>query len=190
MASLADELDGAASILVKAPSMNGDRDLCTTLLTDGVASPSVLFVSYTRGMEACVDQLGDAGADARNVGVITVGDASASVDREGIETRTVSTPSDLTGLGIEIGEIVEAWPTPVTVCFDSLTAMLQYVAFETAYEFLHTLTGQFDAADARAHFHIDPAAHDAATVAALTSLVDAAVALEDEPVVRTRDFPP
>ena len=188
MASIADDLDGAASILVKAPSMNGGRDLCTTLLTDGVASPSVLFVTYTRGAGDCVDQLGEAAADARYVGVITVGDAAASVDREDVETRTVSTPSDLTGLGIEIADFVDAWPAPVTVCFDSLTAMLQYVDFETAYEFLHTLTGQFDAADARAHFHVDPGAHDAQTVAALTSLVDAAVALEDEPVVRTRDF--
>jgi len=189
MASIADDLDGAASVLVKAPSMDGDRDLCTTLLTDGVASPSVLFVTYTRGAGACLEGLGEAAADARTVGVITVGDASASADREGVETRTVSTPSDLTGLGIEIADLVDAWPAPVTVCFDSLTAMLQYVDFETAYEFLHTLTGQFHAADARAHFHLDPAAHDAATVAALTSLVDAAVALEDEPVVRTRDVP-
>jgi hypothetical protein len=61
------------------------------------------------------------------------------------------------------------------VCFDSLTAMLQYVDVETAYEFLHAITGQLYAADARAHFHIDPTAHDRTTVDSIASLFDAVV---------------
>jgi ABC-type nickel/cobalt efflux system permease component RcnA len=65
--------------------------------------------------------------------------------------------------------------------------MLQYVDFETAYEFLHAVTGQVHAADARAHFHIDPDAHDRQHVEAITSLFDARVALGDEVRVRTRD---
>jgi hypothetical protein len=65
--------------------------------------------------------------------------------------------------------------------------MLQYVDVETAYEFLHTITGQLYAADARAHFHVDPTAHDAETVDAIASLFDAVVTLGDaDPEIRKR----
>jgi hypothetical protein len=188
MPAITDDLDGAASVLLKAPSMGGDRDHCTTLLTGGVDEPGVLFVTFTRQASACIDQLGDAADGASNLGVITVGDASAAIDREDVETRNVSSASDLTGLGIEIGQILNEWEAPVTVCFDSLTSMLQYVEFETAYEFLHALTGQLYAADARAHYHIDPAAHDPHHVAGITSLFDAAIDVDgDDLAVRTRD---
>jgi hypothetical protein len=189
MASMVDELDGAASVLVKGPAMGDDRDICRTLLTEGVSSPGIIFVTYTHGAGACLDRLGDAATDANNIGVITVGDVSTAEAGTAVQTSTVSSPSDLTGLGIEIGELVDAWPAPVTVCLDSLTTMLQYVDFETAYEFLHTLTGRIHAADARAHYHVDPAAHDPAAVAALASLMDAVVDLDDELVVRTRESP-
>jgi hypothetical protein len=102
-------------------------------------------------------------------------------------TETISSPSDLTGLGIQIGEFLSEWSAPTVLCFDSLTSMLQYVDFETAYEFLHAITGQIHASDARAHFHIDPGAHDQQQIAGITSLFDASVSLEEEPRVRTRD---
>ena len=189
MPAITDDLDGAASVLLTAPSMGGDRDHCSTLLTGGVDAPGICFVTYTRNAAACIDQLGEAADAASRLGVITVGDTSAAIDRDDVETRNVSSASDLTGLGIEIGQLLSEWEAPVTVCFDSLTAMLQYVEFETAYEFLHALTGQLYAADARAHYHLDPGAHDPHHVAGITSLFDAAVDLDgEEPTVRTRDI--
>jgi hypothetical protein len=188
MSRITAELDGAASILLKAPSMGGDRERCRSLLTGDVDDPGVLFVTFTRGAEACIDQLGDHGDEVSNLGVITVGDAGGTADRDDVETRNVASASDLTGLGIEIGQVIAEWEAPVTVCFDSLTSMLQYVEFETAYEFLHTLTGRFYAADARAHYHVDPGAHDEQHLAGIESLFDASVDLAgDEPEVRTRD---
>ena len=188
MTELTDDLDGAATILLKAPSMGGTRDLCTDLLTTGLDDPGVLFVTFTRQASTCVDQV--ASADVGRLGVVAVGDGGADVDREDVAIRTVDSASDLTGLGIEIGQVLTDWEPPVAVCFDSLTAMLQYVDFETAYEFLHALTGQLYAADARAHYHIDPGAHDPQQVEGITSLFDAAVTVEDggEVSVRTRDI--
>jgi hypothetical protein len=188
MSGITEDLDGAASILLKAPSLGGDRQRCPSLLTDGVDDPGILFVTFTRGAEACIDQLGEQADDASNLVVITVGDAGGTADREDVETRNVASASDLTGLGIEIGQVITEGEAPVTVCFDSLTSMLQYVEFETAFEFLHTLTGRFYAADARAHYHVDPGAHDEKQLAGIESLFDASVDLAgEEPVVRTRD---
>jgi hypothetical protein len=186
MGGLVEAVGDASSILLQAPSMGGDRTDCTELLTEGIDPAGVLFVSYTRDPGACLDQV-DGVADAR-LGVITVGDGG-SPDIPNADTRSVSSASDLTGLGIEIDDVLETWEPPVTVCFDSLTSMLQYVEFETAYEFLHATTGRFYAADARAHYHIDPAAHDPMQVAGITSLMDATVAVEDgDAVVRTREL--
>ncbi len=186
MGGIAEAVGDAASILLQAPSMGGSRDHCTDLLTADVDPAGVLFVTYTRDATDCLDQV-DGLTDIR-VGVVIVGDGTTP-ERSEAETRRVPSASDLTGLGIEIDDVLGSWEPPVTVCFDSLTSMLQYVEFETAYEFLHATTGRFYAADARAHYHIDPAAHDPAQVAGITSLMDAAITVEnDEAVVRTRDL--
>ncbi len=185
MADMITQLEETTNILLEEPPLGEGREVCTSLLVDGVSTPNVLFVSYTRAANDCVAQL--AGKDVGNVGVITVGDTSAAVDNEAVVTENVSTPSDLTGLGISIGKILSGWDAPVLVCFDSLTAMLQYVDVQTAYEFLHAITGQIHAAGARAHFHIDPSAHDQKDVAGITSLFDARVTLDgDSREIQTR----
>jgi hypothetical protein len=187
MTGVTDRLDGATNILLAEPPMGGGRDACSSMLAGSVDDPSVLFVSFTQQASACVEKWEATGVTARNLGVITVGDASGDAGRDGVQTENVSTPSDLTGLGIKIGQFLSEWESPVVVCFDSLTSMLQYVDAETAYEFLHAITGQVHAAGARAHFHIDPSAHDEKTVAGITSLFDASVTVEDDTTVRTRD---
>jgi len=187
MTEITAQLDGERNILLEIPPMANQRNICTSLLGDGVASPSVLFVTYTQQAIQCVEQI--EGIDGiQNVGVITVGDAATAVDSAGVVTESISTPSDLTGLGIQIGQFLSEWESPVLVCFDSLTSMLQYVDFETAFEFLHAITGQIHAADARAHFHIDPGAHDQTDVAAIASLCDARISLGDEVNIQTRDI--
>ena len=183
MANITAQLDGTTNVLLKVPPLDEGRDICTSLLGDG--ERSVLFVSFTRQAAACVDQVAD-DPGIRTVGVITVGDTQAGVDREGVVTENVSTASDLTGLGIEIGKFLSEWDEPVSVCFESLTSMLQYVDYETAYEFLHAVTGQVHAAGARAHFHVDPSAHDDQKIAAIVSLFDASVSLKDDVEVQTR----
>jgi hypothetical protein len=185
------ELGDARNVLLSAPSMSGDeRGVCTDLLFGAdPAETSVLWVTFRRDPDACLDQWTNATDDRpRNAAVIAVGDVG-TVDAEWAEIESVSSASDLTGLGIEIGEFLSAWEGNVVVCFDSLTAMLQYVEVETAYEFLHAVTGQLYAADARAHFHVGPNAHDRQTVDSITSLFDAVVELGDgEPTVRKREL--
>jgi hypothetical protein len=184
MTDIIDQTDGASNILLKAPPISEGQQISTSLLVDAVTQPNVLFVTYTKSAEACVQQVED--AQVGQIGVITVADSSAGAD--GATTETVSTPSDLTGLGIKIGQFLSEWDTPIHVSFDSLTSMLQYVDFGTAYEFLHAITGQIYAAGARAHFHIDPSAHDEQDVAGIESLFDATISLDDEVTVRTREL--
>ncbi len=190
MADVIEQIDGAATVLLERPSMGGDRDVCTGLLTRDVSEPSVLFVSFMRQANACIDQWETTGEAATNLGVIAVGDAGGGgTSRNDAVVESVSSASDLTGLGIKIGQFLSEWDSPIVICFDSITSMLQYVDFETAYEFLHAISGQVKAADARAHFHIDPGAHDRQTLDGITTLFDASISVGDgEPTARARDL--
>jgi hypothetical protein len=182
MTDIATNLAGARTVLVCAPSLSGDeREVCSDLLLAGdPAETSVLWVTFRRDARACVDQWSAETDDRpRDAAVVAVGDTNEAVDVEWAAVETLPSASDLTGLGIEIGESLSAWDDDLAVCFDSLTAMLQYVELETAYEFIHTITGQFYAANARAHFHIDPTAHDPETVDNIASVFDAVVMLGD-----------
>lgn len=192
MTDIAADIGEARNVLLCAPSLSGDEQgACTDLLLAGdPTTTSVLWVTFRRDARACVDQWAAHTDDPpRDAAVIAVGDTGEAVDVEWATVETVSSASDLTGLGIEIGEFLSDWDGDLVVCFDSLTAMLQYVDLQTAYEFLHAVTGQLYAAGARAHFHIDPTAHDDQTVDSLASLFDAVVTLGGgEPAVRKRQL--
>ncbi|MFW5938979.1 MAG: DUF7504 family protein [Halolamina sp.] len=175
----------------------GDGENCAELLQPSAADETnVLWVSYTKSPDQQLRRW-RAHTDERpaEMGMVSVEDSTRSVAASSggsgtgpslpganAPIETVTSPNDLTGLGIRITEFITEWEgngNRTVVCFDSLTALLQYVELETAYEFLHILTGRMAAADAFAHFHMDPDAHDDQTIAALTGLMDAVVDVDE-----------
>ncbi|MFC6756790.1 MULTISPECIES: DUF7504 family protein [Haloarcula] len=175
MSTLRAAVGDATTALVCTPPMEqGER--CVDLLSATTPETMVLWVTYTTPPAACVEQFRADGA-AGSLSVIAVGDMPTEAP-DGVTVKTVSTPDDLTGLGITLSQALSTHDDAV-VCFDSLTVLLRHVDTETAYEFLNALTGHLYAADARARFHIDPTAHDTQTVDALASLFDAIVEGED-----------
>lgn len=199
-----EKVGDASSVLLLTPSLSEDGDdVCVDLLhPEEAATENMLWVSYTKPPDVQLRRWrSHGGAAPANLGIVSVAESTRSVSAAsaggggpaagpGGPIQTVASPTDLTGLGIAITEHLQRWADNdyrTMVCFDSLTAMLQYVDVETAYEFLHLLTGRLYAVDAVAHFHMDPGAHDARTVAALLSLCDAVVDLRgDRPTVRRR----
>ncbi|MFB6180060.1 MAG: hypothetical protein ABEI77_10085 [Halorientalis sp.] len=193
MPELKDQLGDATNILLGAPSMSqGTDEVCVDLLSQAPPDEtSVLWVSFTKPASQCLAEWrSQHDGDPASFGAIVVGDTVGGGDADDINPNAiqhVSNPSDLTGIGIKVGEFVSGSTKQIVVCVDSLTSLLQYVDLETAYEFLHALTGQLYSAGAISHFHIDPTAHDAETIDTLLSLFDASVDLSgDEPEIRTR----
>jgi hypothetical protein len=186
--SIHERLGGATNVLLCTPGLGGDgRALCTDLLSlEESPETAVLWVSYMRSAADCVPDWRSRVDDTLDrVAVVVPGERRGGEQPGGVHVETVGSPSDLTGLGIAIRRYLEAWDGPIAVCFDSLTSLLQYTDLETAYEFLHVLTGQLHAAGAVAHFHLDPDAHDDRTVTVLKTLVDAAVTVHDDDVEMT-----
>lgn len=179
---------GGPNVLVQTSAMDATGDkTCLDFLTSTPPSQSnVLFVSYIRSPDDWIQTwleytrerpatLGfiQVGETTRSVAAGQASDITSQTDRV---VQPVGNPGNLTELGITISERLTQWdanPHDTVICFDSITALLQYTdGVQTAFQFLHTLIGRIQTAQARACYTIAPDAHDDQTVATLTGLFD------------------
>lgn len=183
----------ASNVLFLAPSLGeaGEERCLDLFVPSDPTGTRLLGVSYTRTADRWLDLLREhverppSDLAVVSVGTTTRSAAAASGDarRANGVVQTVESPDDLTGLGITLGQQLSAWTEtsdePVTVCFDSLTVLLQYVDLQRAFRFLHVLSGRVESMGVNAHYHLDPDAVDEQTVATLTSLFEAVLRYED-----------
>jgi hypothetical protein len=185
--------DRPSSVLLLTPGLaNDSSETCRQLLSiEEPAASNVLWVSYTDSPSsratALREQLGT--TPAATAGII-VGESAPATAGDGLDNlQTVGAPADLTGLGIAVSEQLREWAQTGrqnVVCFDSVTALLQYVDIDTAYEFLHVITGRMYSFDAVGHFHMDPDAHDDQLVEQIKTLFDAQVVKPPDDVPQYR----
>lgn len=193
-ASLGEELAGAPNVLLKAPAL-GDEDgqACSSLLSAVPQDEAdVLCVTFNQTPDARLEHWRASGGptDPANLGFVVVGEGVRSAaaaepfatmpagDDLGPTVVSVSSPADLTGIGIKLGNFFSDWAddgNQLLLCFHTLTTFLQYADLRTVYRFVHVLTGRIRANGGRAHYHLDPSAHDERTVNSLLALFDAVV---------------
>jgi hypothetical protein len=196
------------NILLQSTSFEvDDSKACTDLLTlEAPAHENVLCISFTKSLDdyrAAWDQhVNSAPGSAAFLDVTAETRSTATVTNtanEPTETTSfdptvaqITTPSDLTTLGVRITERLNEWDAEnsdrqTVVCFESISTLLQYTELEQTFKFLHVLTDHFTSADAIAHYHLDPTVHDEKTMSMLTQVFDAVCAFEDgEWTVQTR----
>jgi hypothetical protein len=191
--------DGRANTLVLAPAFEAQADeACADMLgAAGPAETDALFMTLSGSPDVCLGRWRSGVSLTRpaNIGIVSVDDSTRSAAATAsVQTganghvRTVSSPGDLTGLGIAVSEFLGDWHgdgNETVVCFDSITTLLQYADLQRAFRFLHVLTQRSDGAGAHAHFHMDPTAHDEQTIRTITSLFDEVV----EETTETADAP-
>mgnify|MGYP000058940399 CR=1 FL=1 len=187
------------SLLVLAPSFaTSDPKTCSDLLaSDGVGESHVLCVTFTRSPEDHLvnwrrhgnlpanASFVDVDASARQLDAFEKSGADIGQDDVDVAVSGISSPENLTRLGVRVTECLaelddDVEDRQIVVCFDSVTALLQYVELDQAFRFLHVVTERFADADAMAHFHLDPGAHDDETIETLTSLFDGVWAFDEE----------
>jgi hypothetical protein len=143
-------------------------------------------VTFTQSAAEWVEEWDDrVGDQPARGGVVAVGQGGADVPGADWRVATVESPSDLTGIGIELSELLStmaeaADDEPVSVCFDSITSLLQYADLQRTFRFLHVVTGRVKTVDGVGHFHIDPAAHTDQELATLKGLFDAVVDVDED----------
>lgn len=183
------ELSEVSNVLLLAPSLGGQsNDICLDLLTQTAPSETnVLTVSYTDTPREWVENwLEHASVSPVRGGIVSIGQAETDVDDPSWAVKTVENPSDLTGIGIELSELLSGMATAadddehIAVCFDGITSLLQYADLQRAFRFLHVVTGRVKTVGGIGHFHLDPEAHDPQTLATLKGLFDAVIEVEED----------
>ena len=176
----------ASNVLLLGPSTESRvEDACIDLLAGSTpGETNVLAVVYeTSPAEFVARWSARAGGPPARGGIVAVGD-HASVDESVWTTHSVANPADLSGVGIELSDLLSALNGPggatTAVCFDSLTALLDHTNLQQAFRFLHVLTGRVESAGAVGHYHVDPDAHDRQTMATVESLFDAVLAVDED----------
>jgi len=183
------ELAELSNVLLSAPSLGGHSgDVCDNLLTRTAPSETnILVITFTATPQEWVDDWMDSvGVSPVRGGIVSIGQADATVDDPSWAVKTVENPSDLTGIGIELSELLSGMATAASadenlvVCFDSLTSLLQYADLQRAFRFMHVVTGRVKTVGGIGHYHLDPEAHDRQTLATLKGLFDAVIEVEDD----------
>ncbi len=175
------DLAEVPSVLVLGPSVEAAVDVGCKRLLGGDDRP-VLAVTFTHSPHEWVARWEErAGSLPPEVVVVTTSDSFSgpSADEDLPERVTVeylSSPGDLTGLGMAISKYIEQWhdaDRKTALCFDSLTTLLQYDEVHNVYRFLHLITTRLSGAGAHAHFHLDPATQDRKAISTLSSTFQA-----------------
>jgi hypothetical protein len=182
---VSEEISDASNVLMLASSLTpDDGDLHHDLLAKRtLAEENVLILTFGRA-DRWIRELRTKYDDEPNEIAIIQIDETLRRSRshpDNVSVRTVS-PTDLTGVGIAVSDIIEDWTdrdAQTVVCFDSITDFLQYTDRSTLYRFLRVVTRRFDAVDGFSHFHMNPHAHDKQTIATLKSPFDAVVDATD-----------
>jgi len=183
------ELADVSNILLLAPSLGGQgADVCLDVLSRTKPSETnILTITYTDTPQEWVDNWIDhAGVSPLRGGIVGIGQADNAVDDPSWAVKTVENPSDLTGVGIELSELLSGMATAadddehIAVCFDGITSLLQYADLQRAFRFLHVVTGRIKTVGGVGHFHLDPEAHDRQTIATLKGLFDAVIEVTED----------
>lgn len=183
------ELSDVSNVLLLVPSLQSHgRGACLDLLTQTPpGETSILAITYTQSAREWIDEWTETvGTPPARGGVVSVGQSSPAVDDPSWAAAGVENPSDLTGIGIELSELLSQIGAAadddehIAVCFNSVTPLLQYADLQRTFRFLHVVTGRVKTVEGVGHFHLDPEAHDNQTLATLKGLFDAVVEVNED----------
>jgi hypothetical protein len=180
---------GVTNALLMAPSLGGQgRDVCFDLLSQTPPSKTnVLTITYKSTPQEWVDDWMDhVGVAPVRGGIVSIGQGEENVEGPAWAAKIVENPSDLTGIGIELSELLSGMATAagddeeIAICFDSITSLLQYADLQRSFRFLHVVTGRVKTVEGIGHYHLDPEAHERQTLATLKGLFDAVIDVDDD----------
>ena len=181
------------SILISGPAMTGKQDLAYDILADGVDNgQGAVIVSTGDRAETVIEDFSGrvSGADM-SLGVVDCAADQSSADSapgDEIFVHHVSSPGDLTGIGIGITEGLEALHDrgidEGRLALSSLSTMLTYTDRKTVFKFCHVLSSRLDAAEYLGLFTIDASAHDEQTLQVIKQAFDGLIEIRERDSVR------
>ena len=189
------EVEPGSNILLTGPPLSGKRALCLDLLAAGTENGegSIIVTTKDSGDRMLEQFAGRTSYESRPVAVVDCVTRQQGMDdgQERDRIKYASSPVDMTGIGIQLSEFLEAFYqdrniTRNRVMLHSLTTLLIYADLQTVFRFLHVFTGRVQSVDGLGLYCIDSTAHEEQTLNTLKQLFDGVVEIDEgeEPVVR------
>jgi hypothetical protein len=183
-----EDLQGASNVLVLAPlTPDGNRAHMELVASTRPENISLAAVTYTQPPGQWLDDWQrSVGRPPREVRFIH---ASGMAQPETYDEQTPDTvttevvdPTDPMEIIVPLSNRLKEWTdgeTQPVVSVQTLTVLLEYVDFDTAFRYLHILTHRIQAAGAIGYFQMDPDIHDPETTNTLKTLFDIVVEISD-----------
>jgi hypothetical protein len=174
LSQAAAEVDDASSVLVLRPqSAAGADEEWKRALVDDPEAVDLVGVTFGKGPSTWYDEWCEVlGTDPTAAAVTTPELADDPPDD--VEVETVTTPSNLTGIGVKTTPFCTRWDDAV-VTIEPLTVLFQYADTEQIYQFLHVLLTRLRTDGGGAQVYADPTVKRERTVELVKSLFDGVV---------------
>ncbi|MCQ8893127.1 MAG: hypothetical protein NQU46_00605 [Methanolinea sp.] len=194
---LIDEPKGGISpgsnILVLAPSMSSGERLGYAVARPKTGEYAIILSTIMRSVDL-LDFFSSARLDPSPIGIIdTVSKLSTPDITDTTQVKYVSSPSDLTGIGIKLTSIVESifsgdfgssdqslFPPPIRFYVDSLTTLLMYRRLEVIYQFLHVITSKLRKMEAIGIYSLNNESFDERTISLIKQLMTVVIEVKNE----------
>lgn len=183
------QLEQSSNVLLLAPLTPTGNRACLELLasTTPPEKTNVAAVTYTPPPETWISDwrshVQTLPAELAFIHANKVQNASEDDNLpEGVSVARVD-PNQPMDIIAPLSEQLTRWEgngNQTVVSVQTLTILLEYVDFDTAFRYLHILTHRVQAADAIGFYHMDPDIHDEETVNTLKTLFDAVVEVSDD----------
>lgn len=180
-----DAVPAGTNVLVSGGPMLGKRRIALEMLAAGAPPEHAIAVSPdtdARRLHRAYDDVPGSERERLHVVDCTGTAGSGSVERAP-DVQYVSSPGDLTGIGVgivkatrDIGPDAEAG---LRLSILSLSTVARYTDAQRAFNFLHTVTGRVAAADYLGVATVDPSTHAPEELSTITSLFDTMVELRE-----------
>ncbi|ERH11552.1 MAG: hypothetical protein J07HB67_00560 [halophilic archaeon J07HB67] len=182
-------IEPGSNILVSGPSMSGKRDLALDVLAEGTDDgDGAIFVTTKDGADQVLElyerRTPYQGKPVAVVDCVTRQQGVGEV-REDDRIKYASSPVDMTRIGIQLSEFLEAFYQERNirqnrVVLHSLSTLLMYSDLQTVFRFLHVFTGRIQSVDGLGVYVIDSGAHDDQTMNTIRQLFDGVVRLDED----------
>jgi KaiC/GvpD/RAD55 family RecA-like ATPase len=175
------------NVLISGPPMMGKRDLAFDILGHGHSNGEGALIVTTKDnadrVQEAFEEYASSDAPVGIIDCVTKQQGVDAVEGEPL-VRYASSPVDLTGIGIELSELLQEFYqerqlTRNRVLLYSLSTLLMYSNLQTVFRFLHVFTGRLQSADGLGLFTIDPTAHEDQTMSTLQQLFDGVIEVRE-----------
>jgi hypothetical protein len=185
--------EAGTNILILAPPMSYADQLAYALIKPLQGEYSIVLSTNERAAEV-VDSFKIAGADKRFIGVIdAITKSSTPSIADTARLMFVSSPTDLTGIGIKFSNMIETifegdfsegesglFPPPVRFCVNSISTLLMYRRLEVLYQFLHVLTAKLKKIEGVGIYLLNSESFDEKTLSLIKQLMNCVIEVKME----------